>query len=104
MLLWELQQFLHTPSQSRTSGDYRSPKTVTVWTNAPASGVARIGVTADGKTILEVAGRPAFELNGVAATIWAKLVAGFSPEKIKSQLIAEYGAPNNLSRAISKDS
>ncbi len=60
------------------------------------SGVARIGTTSDGKTILEVAGRPAFELNGIAATIWAKLVAGFSPEEIKSQLIAEYGASEEL--------
>jgi len=60
------------------------------------SGVARVGTTLDGKTILEVAGRPTFELNSVAATIWAKLVAGSSPEEIKSQLIAEYGAPEEL--------
>jgi hypothetical protein len=60
------------------------------------SGVARVGSTPDGKTILEVAGRPAFELNGIAAAIWAKLVAGFSAEDIKSHLITEYGAPEEL--------
>jgi len=60
------------------------------------SGVAQVGTTPDGKTILNVAGRPTFELNGVAANIWAKLVAGLSAQEIESQLIAEYGAPEEL--------
>lgn len=57
------------------------------------SGVAKVATTADGKTVLEVAGRPAFELNGVALSIWTKLEAGQSPEGISSQIASEYGAP-----------
>jgi len=48
---------------------------------------------ADGKAILEVAGQPVFELNRVAASIWAKLVAGLSIQHIKGQIVTEFGAP-----------
>ena len=57
------------------------------------SGVAKVAKTADGKSVLEVAGRPAFELNPVALSIWTKLEAGQSPEGISSQIASEYGAP-----------
>jgi len=56
------------------------------------SGVARVVTMPDGKMILEVAGRPAFELNAIAASIWTKLTAGLSPKEIEHQLIADYGA------------
>jgi len=60
------------------------------------SGVARVATTPDGKAILEIAGRPAFELTRVAAAIWTKLEAGFSPGEIVRQLVVEYGAPEDL--------
>jgi len=60
------------------------------------SGVAKVAMTADGKTVLEVAGRPAFELNPVALSIWTKLEAGQSPEGISSQIATEYGAPPDV--------
>src|SRR5215467_4396907 len=60
------------------------------------SGVAKVAKTADGKTVLEVAGRPAFELNPVAVSIWTKLEAGEAPERISSQIASEYGAPREV--------
>src|SRR5438874_6923288 len=60
------------------------------------SGVAKIATTADGKTVLEVAGRPAFELNRVALSIWTSLEAGQSPEEISSQIASEFKAPGEL--------
>lgn len=60
------------------------------------SGVAKVVRTADGKTVLEVAGRPAFELNRVALSIWKKLEAGQSPEEISSQIASEFKAPAEL--------
>ena len=57
------------------------------------SGVAKVAKTADGKIVLEVAGRPAFELNHVALRIWTKLEAGQSPEEISSQIASEFKAP-----------
>jgi|SRR5205807_7410410 len=60
------------------------------------SGVAKVATTSNGKTVLEVAGRPTFELNGVALSIWTKLEAGHSPEEISSQIASEYSAPPEL--------
>jgi len=57
------------------------------------SGVAKVASTADGKTVLEIAGRPAFEMNRVALSIWNKLAAGHSPEEISPQIAAEFSAP-----------
>jgi hypothetical protein len=59
------------------------------------SGVAKVATMSDGKTVLEVAGRPAFELNHVALSIWTKLTAGHSPEEISSQIAAEFNAPGD---------
>ena len=58
--------------------------------------VAKVATTSNGKTVLEVAGRPTFELNGVALSIWTKLEAGHSPEEISSQIASEYSAPPEL--------
>jgi len=60
------------------------------------SGVAKVATTSDGKTVLEVAGRPAFELNRVAVSIWTKLAAGNSPGEISSQIAQEFSAPGDL--------
>lgn len=60
------------------------------------SGVAKVATTADGKTVLEVAGRPAFELNRVALSIWTMLEAGRSPEEISSQISSEFKAPGEI--------
>lgn len=60
------------------------------------SGVAKVARTADGKTVLEVAGRPAFELNHVALSIWTKLEAGQSPEEISSQIALEFKASGEI--------
>jgi hypothetical protein len=60
------------------------------------SGVAKVASTADGKTVLEIAGRPAFEMNHVALSIWTKLAAGHSPEEISSQIAAEFSAPGEV--------
>jgi len=55
--------------------------------------VARLAATTEGRTILEIAGQPVFELNRVAASIWTKLAAGLSIKEINSQIVAEFGAP-----------
>jgi hypothetical protein len=60
------------------------------------SGVARVATTSDGKTVMEVAGRPTFELNHVALSIWMKLVAGQSPDQISAQIAKEFSAPEEL--------
>jgi hypothetical protein len=60
------------------------------------SGVARISATPDGKAVMEVAGRPAFEMNKVAMSIWTKLVAGYSPQEISSQIAKEFGVSEEL--------
>lgn len=62
------------------------------------SGVARITTSSHGKAIMEVAGRPAFELNPVALSIWAKLVAGHSLQEIGAQVAAEFGAPEEVTK------
>ena len=43
--------------------------------------------------MLEMAGRPFFELNGMGATIWAKLEEGWSPGQIIHHLTTESGVP-----------
>jgi hypothetical protein len=60
------------------------------------SGVARVSTTSDGKAVMEVAGRPTFELNRVAMSIWSKLVAGHSPQDISAQIAKEFGVPEEL--------
>ncbi|PYT73660.1 MAG: hypothetical protein DMG39_05865 [Acidobacteria bacterium] len=60
------------------------------------SGVARVAITPDGKAIMEVAGRPAFQLNPVALSIWTKLSAGHSLREISSEIAAEFGAPEEV--------
>ena len=49
----------------------------------------------DGQQLLEVDGRPLFQLNLIAATIWTKVAQGFSVEEIISQIVLQYGAPEN---------
>jgi len=56
-------------------------------------GVARLATTADGKTILEVAGQPVFGMNRVAVSIWTKLAAGLSIQDINREIAAEFAAP-----------
>jgi Coenzyme PQQ synthesis protein D (PqqD) len=57
--------------------------------------VARLVDTADGKAILEVAGRAVFELNRVAVSIWNKLAARLSIQEIVSQIALEFKAPED---------
>jgi hypothetical protein len=45
-----------------------------------------------GKARLQVAGRPMFELNSVAALIWRELASDSSPEMIVAKLVASFGA------------
>ena len=51
--------------------------------------VVRAVPVSNGRAQLEVAGRPSFEMNPVAATIWAKLVEGLSTQEIIDQLVRE---------------
>lgn len=60
------------------------------------SGVARVSATTDGRAVMEVAGRPTFEMNKVAMNIWTKLVAGYSPREISSQVAKEFGVSEEL--------
>jgi len=60
------------------------------------SGVARVSTTSDGTAVMEIAGRPAFQLNRVAVSIWTKLVDGRSPQDISSEIAKEFGAPEEL--------
>ncbi len=55
--------------------------------------VARLTDTADGRTILEVAGQSVFELNRVAVSIWNKLAARLPLQEIIGQIAVEFGAP-----------
>ncbi len=52
--------------------------------------IARSISTPDGKAMLEVAGRPLFQLNSVAADIWTKLSQGLSTQQIISQITIKY--------------
>lgn len=54
------------------------------------SAVAQLSNTPEGKAILEIAGRPMFELNRVASGIWTKLLAGHSPKEISSEIAREF--------------
>ncbi|PYX04823.1 MAG: hypothetical protein DMG85_16720 [Acidobacteria bacterium] len=58
-----------------------------------ASTVVRAVPASNGKTRLEVAGIPSFELNPVATTIWAKLVEGLSTQEIIDHLVGKFGLP-----------
>lgn len=57
------------------------------------SSIVRTTRTPDGRTMLEMAGRPFFELNGMGAIIWAKLDEGWSPGQIIHHLTTESGVP-----------
>jgi len=52
--------------------------------------IARSISAPDGKAMLEVAGRPFFQLNSVAAAIWTKLSEGLSTQQIISQITTQY--------------
>jgi hypothetical protein len=54
------------------------------------SGVAVLVSQLGGKATLEVAGRPLFELNPVAALIWENLAAGIPPQEIIGQLAGRF--------------
>jgi hypothetical protein len=57
------------------------------------SRIARAVTTEDGKATLEVAGRPFFELNSIAAAIWAELSEGASTLEIINTLKRRFDAP-----------
>src|SRR5882724_11625375 len=57
------------------------------------SDVARAVTTQDGKAMLEVAGRPFFELNTVATAIWTELSEGLSTEQIVHHLMTRFDVP-----------
>jgi len=57
------------------------------------SGVARLVPKAGGKGILEVAGRPMFELNPVALIIWEKLAVGVPTREIIAHIVARFNVP-----------
>ena len=55
----------------------------------------------NGKTRLEVAGRPSFEMNHVAAAIWAKLAEGLSTQEIIDHIVREFRVPEErISREV----
>ena len=62
------------------------------------SGVARFVSGPTGKAQLEVAGRPMFQLNAVAAFIWQQLASNSSPDMIIAQLVASFGASEEQAR------
>src|ERR1041384_5075231 len=57
------------------------------------SSIVRTRSTAEGKTMLEVAGRPFFELNPVGSVVWAKLAEGWSLRQIIGHLATQFDAP-----------
>ena len=57
------------------------------------SGVAFLVSQPDGKATLEVACRPVFELNPVAALIWENLAVGLPTPEIIAQLARRYNIP-----------
>lgn len=57
------------------------------------STIARAVPSTDGKALLEVAGRPLFQLNSMSAAIWTKLTEGFSTEQIISHLTGQFKVP-----------
>jgi len=58
-----------------------------------ASTVVRAVPASNGKSRLEVAGIPSFELNPVATTIWAKVVEGLSAQEIIHEIEGKFGVP-----------
>jgi len=62
------------------------------------SGAARFVSGPTGKAQLEVAGRPMFELNAVAAFIWQQMASNSSPDMIVAQLVASFGASEEQAR------
>ena len=57
------------------------------------SSIVRTIVTPDGRTTLEVAGRPFFRLNSVGAAIWSKLSEGWSVQRIIRHLVTQCDVP-----------
>jgi len=57
------------------------------------SEVALLVSQSGGKAVLEVAGRPMFELNCVAALIWENLAVGSSTQEIISHLVTQFNIP-----------
>src|ERR1041384_2688878 len=57
------------------------------------STIARAVPSADGKALLEVAGRPLFQLNTVSIAIWTKLTEGFSQDQIITELTRQFKVP-----------
>ncbi len=57
------------------------------------SGVAFLVSQPGGKATLEVAGRPMFELNPVAAFIWENLAVDLPTHEIIAQLAGRYSIP-----------
>ena len=57
------------------------------------SSVARAVTTADGKAVLEVAGRPFLELNSVAAAIWTELSDGATTQEVITRIKKRFEAP-----------
>ncbi len=55
--------------------------------------LARVISGPDGKIMLTVDGRSLFQLNPLAASIWAKLLEGRSAEQIISELVTQFDAP-----------
>ena len=49
--------------------------------------------TIDGKAMLQVAGKPFFELSSIAAIVWTELEQGASPQQIIGRLKERFGAP-----------
>ena len=58
-----------------------------------ASTVVRAVPASNGRTRLEVAGSPSFEMNSVATTIWAKLSEGLSTQEVIDHLAEEFRVP-----------
>jgi hypothetical protein len=61
--------------------------------NMQISSVAKAVPKANGRSVLEVAGRPFFELNSISTVIWNKLTEGLSTEEIVSYLSAQFNVP-----------
>ena len=64
------------------------------------SSVVRAVKTAQGKAHLEIAGQPLFDLNPVAAAIWAELSGSASQQEIVSRLMSQFEVPEER---IAKD-
>jgi len=58
-----------------------------------ASTVVHAVSASNGKSRLEVAGIPSFELNPVATIIWARVVEGLSAQEIIDEIAGKFGVP-----------